>query len=125
VNSSVRLLIIDDYFDEDPLLRRLLEEDGFSLEVMTGRIFPVSTRTFDDYHAVIVDGLVAQPNGFDWLCSIRNVTQIPVLVLTSRGATQDRIAAFKLGADAYVVKPCRPREVVARVRALLRRRLVY
>jgi DNA-binding response OmpR family regulator len=121
-HPKARILVIDDHFGETPSLRRLLREEGFWIDVMTGMNFPITAGMFEDYQAVIVDIMVPQSNGFDGLRNIRKNTQLPVLVLTARGGEEDRITGLRLGADDYVVKPCRPREVVARIRALLRRR---
>ena len=117
-----RILVIDDHFAESPNLRGLLEQEGFRVDVMSGVKFPVTAGLFGDYHAVILDVMVPQSNGFEGLRNIRRTTQLPVLVLTARGGEEDRIAGLEMGADDYVVKPCRPREVVARIHALLRRR---
>jgi two-component system, OmpR family, response regulator len=119
---KARILAIDDQFGDSPGLLRLLHENGLRVDVITGANFPVGTRMFDDYQAVIVDIMVPQSNGFEGLRNIRENTQIPVLVFSTRGSEEDRIAGLHLGADDYVVKPCRPRELVARIRALLRRR---
>jgi DNA-binding response OmpR family regulator len=119
---AARILIVDDDVSVTPGLRRLLQEAGLHVDVMTGMRFPLAPAMFDDYRAVIVDVMAPQSNGFEGLRSICSITRLPVLVLTARGAEEDRIAGFAMGADDYVVKPCRPREVVARVRALLRRR---
>jgi len=119
---NARILIIDDDVSVTPGLRRLLQDAGLHVDVMTSLRFPLAPGMFDDYHAVIVDVMVPQTNGFDGLRSICSVARLPVIVLTARGDEEDRITGLAMGADDYVVKPCRPREVVARVRALLRRR---
>lgn len=117
-----RILIIDDDVSVTRGLQRLLQDAGLDVDVMTGLRFPLTLEMFDDYRAVIVDVTMPQTNGFEGLRSICHVARLPVLVLTAQGAEEDRIAGLEMGADDYVVKPCRQREVVARVRALLRRR---
>jgi two-component system, OmpR family, response regulator len=122
--TGPQILVIDDHFGDSPDLRRLLQEDGIGVDVLTHVNFPVSPEMFDRYQAVIVDVMTPQSRGFDGLRDIRKNTELPVLVLTTRGSEEDRLAGFESGADDYVVKPCRPREVVARIRALLRRHLL-
>jgi DNA-binding response OmpR family regulator len=73
-------------------------------------------------HAIVVlDVMMPQVNGLDVLRRIRKQSTLPVLMLTARGDDVDRITGLELGADDYVAKPCTPRELVARVRAILRR----
>ena len=123
--TGPQLLVIDDHFGDSPDLRRLLQEDGIGVDVLADVDFPMSPEMFHRYHAVIVDVMTPQSRGFDGLRDIRRNTELPVLVLTTRGSEEDRLAGFESGADDYVVKPCRPREVVARIRALLRRHSSY
>ncbi len=120
-----RILLLDDDFSLTSYLRRLLQESGFGVDVKNDVKFPVTAALFEDYQAVIMDVMIPQSNGFDGLRNIRETTELPVLVLTARGGEEDRIAGLQSGADDYVVKPCRPRELVARIRALLRRRSWY
>jgi len=125
VRRKERILYLDDDFGLTSYLRCLLQESGFDVHVRDDVKFPVTTTLFEEYQAVIMDVMMPQSNGFDGLRNIREATDLPVLVLTSRGGEEDRIAGLQLGADDYVVKPCRPRELVARIRALLRRRSSY
>jgi len=125
IRCKERILLIDDDLDLTSRLRRLLQESGFDVDVRSDVKFPVTADLFEDYQAVIMDVMIPQSNGFDGLRSIREITELPVLVLTARGGEEDRIAGLQSGADDYVVKPCRPRELIARVRALLRRRSWY
>jgi two-component system response regulator CpxR len=122
-DGRARILVIDDDFGSIPRLLWLLHEDGFWVDIMSPVNFSVVAREmFDDYQAVIVDIMTPRSTGFDLLRDIRHNTPLPVLVLTALSAHEDRIAGLELGADDYVTKPCRPREVLARIHALLRRR---
>jgi DNA-binding response OmpR family regulator len=125
IRCKERLLLLDDDFDLTSRLRRVLQESGFGVDVRSDVKFPVTASLFEDYQAVIMDVMMPQSNGFEGLRNIRETTLLPVLVLTARGGEEDRIAGLQSGADDYVVKPYRPRELVARVRALLRRRSWY
>ncbi len=123
---KVRILVIDENFRAIPNLVCMLQEDGFLLDLKSHMNFTVVTEEmFDDYQAVIVDVMIPCSGGFELLRDIRNKTRVPVLVLTGLGDEENRIFGLELGADDYVIKPCRPREVVARVRALLRRQQLW
>ena len=120
--AKARILVIDEDFSAIPSLQSLLQDDGYSVDIRSHLNFTVmAEEMFEDYQAVIVDIMIPHGNGFDLLCDICTTTQLPVLVLTARSSEEDRIVGLELGADDYVAKPCRPREVVARIRALMRR----
>ena len=79
-------------------------------------------RAFNgDHLLVVLDVMLPGMNGFDVLRRIRNTSRIPVLLLTARGEDVDRIVGLEIGADDYLPKPFNPRELVARIRAILRR----
>ncbi len=120
---KVRILVIDENFRSIPNLVCLLQDDGFMLDLKSHMNFTVVTEEmFDDYQAVIVDVMIPCSGGFDLLRDIRKNTCVPVLVLTALGDEENRVVGLELGADDYVTKPCGPREVVARMHALLRRK---
>lgn len=119
---KVRILVIDENFRAIPNLGCLLHDDGFVLGLKSHMHFTVVTdEMFDDYQAVIVDVMIPCSGGFDLVRDIRKNTCVPVLVLTALGDEENRVIGLEFGADDYVTKPCRPREVVARMHALLRR----
>jgi DNA-binding response OmpR family regulator len=122
IRRKERILVLDDDVDHTSRLRRLLQESGFDVDVRSDVKFPVTADLVEAYQAVVMDVMMPQSNGLDGLRKLREITELPVLVLTSRDGEEDRIAGLESGADDYVVKPYRPRELVARVRALLRRR---
>jgi DNA-binding response OmpR family regulator len=122
IRRKQRILVLDDDVDHTSRLRRLLQESGFDVDVRSDMKFPLTVELFEAYQAVVLDVMMPESNGFDGLRDLRASTELPVLVLTSRDGEEDRIAGLESGADDYVVKPYRPRELVARVRALLRRR---
>ena len=116
-----RVLIIDDDVDATARLRCVLQEEGFRVDAYQQAPNPFARRAFDGYSLIIVDVMSERVKGLDGLRHIRANSALPVLVLTALGDEAHLIAGLDIGADDYVVKPCRPREVVARVRALLRR----
>src|SRR5207244_9135095 len=87
----------------------------------TGTTVParIEAKSFD---FVILDVMMPGLDGFEVLSRLRRRSDVPVLMLTARGDDDDRIAGFELGADDYLAKPFNPRELVARIRAILRRR---
>jgi two-component system OmpR family response regulator len=116
-----RILLIDDDFDLVSLLSQYLAQDGFSVGSMRDGVLGVTAALSGQYAIVILDVMMPRLNGLDVLRQIRRESAVPVLMLTARGDDADRITGLELGADDYVTKPCTPRELVARLRAILRR----
>jgi DNA-binding response OmpR family regulator len=118
----MRVLIVEDDRSQAYLLRRLLSEDGYAIDVaMTGEEARVLTAA-NDYEGMILDLQLADCHGLGILQELRrNGFQTPVLVYTGNSDAQSIIKAFDAGADEYVVKPVSNDEMRARVRALLRR----
>ena len=116
-----RVLLIDDDEKLLALLNDYLAEEGFAVRVETDPARGVVEALSGDYAIVVLDVMMPRLNGLDALRRIRQQTTLPVLMLTARGDDVDRITGLELGADDYVAKPCTPRELVARLRAILRR----
>ncbi len=116
-----KILIIDDDVELAGLFKDYLEQDGFAVEVThqgePGRRLALS----GDYQLVILDIMLPDIKGTEVLMRIRMESRIPVLMFTARGDDVDRIIGLESGADDYVPKPCTPRELAARIRAILRR----
>lgn len=115
------ILIIEDEPGIADTLLYALEQDGFKAEwCSTGKSgeTSLSSGTFD---LLILDVGLPDINGFELFRSIRSHSSIPVIFLTARNDEIDRVAGLEMGADDYIPKPFSPREVVARVRAVLRR----
>ncbi|MEW6367123.1 MAG: response regulator transcription factor [Acidobacteriota bacterium] len=117
----VRALLIDDDVELSAMLREYLRQEGFEATAVydgeTGVLEALSGR----YAIVVLDVMLPGLNGVEVLRRIRSRSRVPVLMLTARGDDVDRIVGLELGADDYVPKPCTPRELVARLRAILRR----
>lgn len=116
-----RILLIDDDSDLVCLLSEYLARDGFSVATACDGVLGTAEALSGCYAIVVLDVMMPQLNGLDVLRHIRRESTVPVLMLTARGDDTDRITGLELGADDYVAKPCTPRELVARLRAILRR----
>jgi two-component system OmpR family response regulator len=117
----IRLLLIDDDVKLTSLLRDYLQADGFAVHVESGGSGGIAAALSGEYALAILDVMMPQLNGLEVLRRIRQQSTLPVLMLTARGDDVDRITGLELGADDYVPKPSTPRELVARIRAILRR----
>jgi len=121
--DKVRILLVDDEPDLRHMVRQYLEADGFSVaEADNGTAALEFLRTASP-DMVILDVSMPAPDGFAVLQTMRRTTDVPVIMLTARSEEIDRVLGLTIGADDYVTKPFSPRELVARIRAVLRRRL--
>jgi DNA-binding response OmpR family regulator len=115
-----RILIIDDDFELCTLVSEYLAAEGFRVEAVHDGETGLQ-RASGNYLLVVLDVMLPGMSGFDVLRRIRATSRIPVLLLTARGEDVDRIVGLEIGADDYLPKPFNPRELVARIRAILRR----
>jgi len=116
-----RILLADDDVELGEMLTQYLAAEGFAVDTAhDGETALVKARS-GDFDLVILDVMMPRLNGFDVLRELRAKSLIPVLMLTARGEDVDSIVGLELGADDYLAKPCNPRVLVARVRAILRR----
>lgn len=115
------LLIVDDDARLRNLVRTYAELDGHECEEAgdgAAALQLVKSRPFD---LIILDVMMPGPDGFEILEKIREFSEIPIIMLSARGEEYDRLQGFRLGVDDYVTKPFSPRELMARVTAILRR----
>lgn len=119
MNSNV--LIVDDDTELTDLLVQYLEPEGFNVVCVHDGENAVKKALNQSFDAIILDVMLPKLNGFEVLKAIREHLETPVLMLTARGDDIDRIVGLEIGADDYLPKPCNPRELVARLRAILRR----
>ncbi len=115
------ILIIDDDRELCALLEEYLEQQGFTVHAIHDGAEAVTHLLDHDYAALVLDIMLPGMQGLDVLRKLRERWDTPVLMLTARGEDTDRIVGLELGADDYLPKPCNPRELVARLRAILRR----
>ncbi|HKX30304.1 MAG TPA: response regulator transcription factor [Blastocatellia bacterium] len=116
-----RVLIIDDDVELCELLKEFLSSEGFATDSVHDGEAGVTAATTGDYELMVLDVMLPRLSGFEVLRRIRQGGPWPVLMLTARGEDVDRIVGLELGADDYLPKPFNPRELVARIRAILRR----
>lgn len=120
-----KVLLIDDDVALSSLLREYLEQEGFQVDSVADGVAGVAAALGGSHDIVVLDVMMPRMNGVEVLREIRLYSRIPVLMLTARGDEIDRILGLEQGADDYVPKPCSPRELAARLRAILRRQVPY
>jgi DNA-binding response OmpR family regulator len=118
---ATRLLVVDDDTELTRLLTELLSQGGFDIDTLSSGHDAAERAGHGGYALVILDVMLPDVNGFEVLKTLRRTSRVPVILLTARGADIDRIVGLEIGADDYVPKPFNPRELTARIRAVLRR----
>jgi two-component system OmpR family response regulator len=117
----LKILLVDDDAELSSLLGEYLAAEGFeTVSVFNGEA-GVEAALSGDYGAVVLDVMLPRLSGIEALRRIREKSRIPIIMLTAKGDNIDRVVGLEMGADDYVPKPCYPRELVARLRAVLRR----
>lgn len=116
-----RVLVVDDEAMVVDVLRRYLLRDGFLVDVARDGLAALASARSQAPDLVILDLMLPGMAGLDVCRELRRTSQVPILMLTARGEVEDRIRGLAIGADDYVVKPFSPSEIVARVKAILRR----
>jgi two-component system copper resistance phosphate regulon response regulator CusR len=117
----LKILVIEDEPKAADYLRQGLVESGYAVEVAHNGTDGLHLATNGDHDLVILDVMLPGIDGFAVLSALRTSKQVPVLMLTARGDTNDKVRGFDLGADDYLAKPFQYPELIARVRALLKR----
>lgn len=117
----VKVLLVDDDIELTAMLAEYLAHENFETHAVHNGEDGVSQALGGDYAIVVLDVMMPRLSGIEALRRIRQESRIPILMLTARGDNIDRIVGLDLGADDYVPKPCTPGELVARLRAILRR----
>ncbi|WP_323844833.1 response regulator transcription factor [Microbulbifer magnicolonia] len=121
-----RILLVDDDTELTDLLQEFLTGEGFEITVANDGGRGLELAQSQNFDALVLDVMLPVRNGFDLLRKLREEASpasrsLPVLMLTAKGDTVDRIVGLEMGADDYLPKPCNPRELAARLRAVLRR----
>lgn len=116
-----KILIIDDDEELCELVAEYLTVEGFETRAVHEGESGLNAALSGEYDMAVLDVMLPKMNGFDVLRNLRASSRLPVLMLTARGDDMERIVGLEIGADDYLAKPFNPRELVARLRAILRR----
>ena len=116
-----RILVVDDEAKIRALIRKYAEFEGYSVEEAADGMDAVTVCREQDFDIVIMDVMMPGMDGFSACREIRKSKDVPVLMLSARGEEVDRVVGLGMGADDYLAKPFSPRELLARLRALIRR----
>ncbi len=119
--AEATVLIIDDDEQLRVMLAELLRLDGYEVHSATDGVDGLTVFSKKPFDLVILDVMMPRKNGFDTLRTIRQGSSVPVIMLTARGEADDRILGLEHGADDYIAKPFNPRELLLRVKAILKR----
>src|SRR5499427_7271547 len=120
-STSGRILVIDDDAELCKLVARFLSAEGFCVETVRTSTQGVERARSGEHELIVLDVMLPGMDGFEILRRLRTESRTPVLILTARGDDLDRILGLEIGADDYLPKPFNPRELAARIRAILRR----
>src|SRR5690554_5591252 len=113
----MNILLVDDDQELCALLKRYLERELFRVQAVHNANDGLTEALSGKYDVIILDIMLPGGNGLEVLESIRQRSDIPVLMLTAKGDEMDRISGLEIGADDYLPKPCNPRELTARLRS--------
>lgn len=116
-----KLLVIEDDFDLCQLLTTLLSMEGYDVDSAQDGRSGLTRALSGEYQMVLLDVMLPELNGFEVLQTLRQQSSIPVLMLTAKGDEVDRVIGLEFGADDYLPKPFNDRELLARIKAILRR----
>jgi DNA-binding response OmpR family regulator len=121
MQSATRILVVDDDPNVAEVVSRYLEVEGYSVETVGDGKAALDRALADPPDLVVLDLMLPGMSGLEVCRRLRALAPVPVIMLTARGEESDRVVGLELGADDYVAKPFSPKELVARVRAVLRR----
>jgi two-component system OmpR family response regulator/two-component system response regulator CpxR len=116
-----KVLLVDDDVELVDMLKEYLEQEGYEVTAVHNGADGLANALSGQYAIAVLDVMMPRLQGMETLRQLRQRSQMPVLMLTAKGDDADRILGLELGADDYVSKPCTPRELSARIRAILRR----
>ena len=120
-SDNPHLLVVDDDARLRSLLQRYLTANGFRVTAAADALEARALMKCFAFDALILDVMMPGENGFDLAAALRETSDVPILMLTARGETEDRINGLERGADDYLLKPFEPRELMLRIGSLLRR----
>ena len=116
-----RIMVVDDDPNINELVKLYLEKEGYRVECYLNGMDSLKAFKVDPPNLLILDIMLPGMDGWDVCREIRKISDVPIIMLTAKGETFDKVLGLELGADDYMVKPFDPKELVARVKAVLRR----
>lgn len=116
-----KILLIDDDIKLTDLLKDYLNKYNFETRAFDNPLNALNHLKTNEFDLIVLDFMLPDMDGFETLKELRKTSQIPVIMLTARGETTDKIVGLELGADDYIGKPFEPRELVARMQSIFRR----
>ena len=119
--AGERILVVDDEANIIDLVKLYLEREGFKVESASDGAIACEKIQADEPDLVVLDIMLPEMDGFEVCRKTRTFSEVPIIMLTARDEDFDKIVGLELGADDYMTKPFNPRELVARVKAILRR----
>lgn len=121
MNDNVHVLVVDDDANIGHLIKLYLEKEGYSVSVAMRGDEALLSFNNNNFNLIILDIMLPGLDGWDICREVRKTSEIPIIMLTAKGETFDKVLGLELGADDYMVKPFDPKELVARIKAMLRR----
>ena len=118
---ATKVLVIEDDGNIAELLRLYLEKEGFAVHIANDGPSGVSKAASVQPQLIILDIMLPGLDGFGVCREVRRISKVPIIMLTAKGETFDKVTGLELGADDYLVKPFEPKELIARIHAVLRR----
>lgn len=117
----IRILVVEDESQISSIVVKYLQKSGYECHVAENGLEALQMFSEQHFHLVILDIMMPGIDGYEVLQRIREVSQVPVIMLTAKQDEVDRLKGFQIGADDYVIKPFSPRELVERVKVFLKR----
>lgn len=121
IQQAMAVLLVDDDRELSALMREFLTREGFEMQAAFDGTSGLRRSLEESFDLVVLDVMLPSLDGFEVLRRLRRLSDVPVILLTARGGPRDRLQGFDAGADDYLAKPFDPAELVARMRAVLRR----
>ena len=126
MEETVTILVVDDEDRIRRLLNMYLTREGYEVDEAVDGAEALEKALTNDYNCILLDQMMPEKDGLEVLEELREQKNMtPIMMLTAKGEESDRVTGFELGADDYIVKPFSPREVVLRVKAMLRRSTTF
>lgn len=125
MSENISILVVDDEDRIRRLLKMYLEREGYVVDEAVNGVEALSMALENDYHCILLDLMMPEKDGLEVCEELRSKKSTPIIMLTAKGEEANRVQGFELGADDYIVKPFSPREVILRVKAILRRSAAF